>query len=356
MESVLPRSESAAITSDPLFRSAFELTRHLAAPRPLYYWLDCFGSELIGWVALFLAGTLALPWSLVFFGLAVVAFYRAIIFIHELAHLKTHEMRLFRRAWNVLLGIPLLTPSFLYETHLQHHARNLYGTVDDGEYLPWGVQPPQHILLFPLVSVIAPIATVLRFLVLAPLGWLIPPFHHWLYEWASALTLRFAYRRSEAASKESQGWRLQEAGAFLWALFMTALVISGTLSMRWVLWIMSAVAAVSFLNAIRSLTSHRYRSDQHPMTFLEQVRDSINHPDGILAEIWAPTGLRYHALHHLLPALPYHALPEAHRILMRRLPADSFYHKTNSPSLRSTLKTLWSSSKQAGRQTELHRA
>jgi fatty acid desaturase len=341
MEPALSRSESALVTSDPLVRSAFELTRHLAVPRPLYYWLDCFGSELIGWVALFLAGTLAVPWNLVFFGLAVVAFYRAIIFIHELVHLKGQGMGLFMVGWNAFLGVPLLTPSFLYDTHLQHHARNLYGTIDDGEYLPWGIQPPHHMLLFPLISVMAPPLMVLRFLVLAPLGWLVPPLHRWLYERASALTIRFGYRRNESGRQQSPWWRVQEVGASLWALFVTALVVSGKLSLRWVVLTLSAIAAVSFLNAIRALSSHRYRNDEHSLTFVEQVRDSVNHPDSILAEIWAPTGLRYHALHHLLPSLPYHALPEAHRILMKRLPADSFYRETNSPNLRSTLKTLW---------------
>ena len=77
------------------------------------------------------------------------------------------------------------------------------------------------------------------------------------------------------------------------------------------------------------------------MTFVEQISDSVNHPDGVLAEIWAPAGLRYHALHHVLPSLPYHALPEAHSILMKRLPTDSFYRQTNSPGLWQTLATLW---------------
>jgi fatty acid desaturase len=43
--------------------------------------------------------------------------------------------------------------------------------------------------------------------------------------------------------------------------------------------------------------------------------------------LWAPVGLRYHALHHLMPRVPYHSLGEAHRRLVASLPADSPYHQ-----------------------------
>jgi fatty acid desaturase len=39
--------------------------------------------------------------------------------------------------------------------------------------------------------------------------------------------------------------------------------------------------------------------------------------------------MRYHALHHLFPTLPYHNMAAAHRRLMKRLPAGSPYRATN---------------------------
>lgn len=46
-----------------------------------------------------------------------------------------------------------------------------------------------------------------------------------------------------------------------------------------------------------------------------------------------PVGLRYHALHHLLPSLPYHALGEAHRRISAALTPDSPYHKASYKGL-----------------------
>jgi fatty acid desaturase len=49
--------------------------------------------------------------------------------------------------------------------------------------------------------------------------------------------------------------------------------------------------------------------------------------------LWAPVGLRFHALHHLLPGVPYHHLLEAHRRLVAALGADSPYHRANYAGL-----------------------
>jgi fatty acid desaturase len=67
------------------------------------------------------------------------------------------------------------------------------------------------------------------------------------------------------------------------------------------------------LNQIRTLVAHRWENEGDPLTVTAQYLDSTNVPDGVLPWIWAPVGLRFHALHHLLPSLPYHSLAEAHR-------------------------------------------
>ena len=69
-----------------------------------------------------------------------------------------------------------------------------------------------------------------------------------------------------------------------------------------------------FLNQVRTLVAHLWENDGEPMSVTAQYLDSVNvPPPATLPALWAPVGLRYHALHHLLPGVPYHNLGEAHR-------------------------------------------
>ena len=56
-------------------------------------------------------------------------------------------------------------------------------------------------------------------------------------------------------------------------------------------------------------------------------------PPALLSPLWAPVGLRYHALHHLLPSMPYHALGECHRRLIAHLGQGSTYAGASHPGL-----------------------
>ena len=114
--------------------------------------------------------------SPVCYAVSVVLYYRAALFIHELAHLRDRTFLAFRIVWNLLCGIPFLMPSFMYYSHVDHHMRKHFGTHDDGEYLPLGTTGPWKIVAYLTQPLIIPILAVLRFLVLAPLGWLIPSF------------------------------------------------------------------------------------------------------------------------------------------------------------------------------------
>jgi fatty acid desaturase len=69
----------------------------------------------------------------------------------------------------------------------------------------------------------------------------------------------------------------------------------------------------------------------------------------MLPMLWAPVGLRYHGLHHLLPNLPYHSLGRAHRRLLQRLPAESPYRATVHRRISDVLARMFRNQAQARR-------
>ena len=63
------------------------------------------------------------------FLIAGLMLYRAVIFVHELTHLKKDTFRFFHVVWNFICGYPLMLPSMLYQgVHIDHHKQKLYGT------------------------------------------------------------------------------------------------------------------------------------------------------------------------------------------------------------------------------------
>jgi hypothetical protein len=109
------------------------------------------------------------------------------------------------------------------------------------------------------------------------------------------------------------------------------------------------VLLVFLLNSLRTLAAHRYRSPgDRRMSLFDQFLDSVDIPGNrFLTALWAPVGLRYHATHHLFPALPYHALGEAHRRLARELSDRELFLQSTRASLADALARLWREAKAA---------
>jgi fatty acid desaturase len=321
-----------------MMRAAAELTRDIGEARPGIYWPDMLASAGIGYAALAAAILIHDTWAALACGLiAVLALYRALLFIHEISHLHRNALPGFRTAWNVLVGIPLLTPSFMYEgVHTLHHARTRYGTLEDPEYLPLALMKPWSLPLFVLVALLAPAAFLLRFALLTPLGALFPPLRAFVWERFSALAINPAFRRRPAEGEAQRRFALIEAGAFAWSWALIASVFA--FGWRPLLIGLGVASLVALLNQLRTLVAHLWENEGEAMTVTAQYLDSVNvPPPAPLSMLWAPVGLRYHALHHLMPSVPYHSLGEAHRRLRAHLePGTTFWqanHRGMTPLL-----------------------
>jgi fatty acid desaturase len=324
-------------------REARTIVHDLFEPKPAIYWLDFLGSMLAGGVCFTAARFIeVLPVRALLALAACLAYYRAALFIHELVHLRGDSFLAFRVVWNLFCGIPFLMPSFLYYMHRAHHSRKHYGTPDDGEYLPFATSPHSELLQYFLQPFVVPLLAMLRFLVLTPLAWLSPPLRRWGQRRASSMVIDPAYVRPLPTRAELKIWRLQEAACFAYSLAAAFLFVRGRLPISLLVQAYLTAVVVLLVNHLRTLGAHRYRHGREPLTLTEQLLDSVNYPShSLTSELWAPVGLRFHALHHLFPSLPYHNLPEAHRRLIERLPADSPYRQTESPSLVASLRQLF---------------
>ena len=210
-----PRARIADDTA--MLRTAAELTRDIAAPRPIVYWSDFLASALFGYAALggaiLLGGFVAVASAI----MAVLLLYRAGSFIHELTHIKHRDVPWFRFGWNAIIGVPMLVPSFMYEgVHNLHHARTRYGTAEDPEYLPLALMKPWTLPVFVVTALLAPVALIIRFAILTPVSLLSPRLRAEIVGRFSGLQINPAFRRRPPEGELKRQWFWQEAAASLW--------------------------------------------------------------------------------------------------------------------------------------------
>ncbi len=329
-------TRAAFQTSDDkaMLRAARDLTKDLGEARAGIYWPDMIISAAFGYAGIATAILSdSVPVAVIAGLVASLALYRALMFIHELTHIHRDALPGFRTGWNLMVGIPMLTPGFMYEgVHTIHHKRTQYGTIEDPEYLPLALMKPWSLPLFVAVALLAPVALIVRFAVLVPLGALFPAVRKFTWERFSALSINPDFRRKAPEGDFARRVAWQEAGASVWAIA----IIASPLLIGWrpLLIALSIFSLTALLNQLRTLVAHLWENEGEPMTVTAQFLDSVNvPPPGPAAEIWAPVGLRYHALHHLMPSMPYHDLPEAHRRLARELGAGTTYEGANHPGM-----------------------
>ena len=343
---------SVAIESQSEFSigQARKIVADLFEPKPWIYWTDFLLSLSVG-AACFrtvrMVDNLAI--SAICFIVSCFLYYRVVLFTHEMTHLRDGTFKAFRIVWNVLCGVPFLIPSYLYYIHLDHHRRKSYGTEDDGEYLALANGPRWKIVFYLAQSFVIPPLAAFRFLVLTPVSWFCPPLRRWLHRHASSMVMDPSFVRPEPTDRERRIWRIQETGCFLVCAGAAWFIYRGRIPypVAFLCQVYATGVFIVLLNEIRTIAAHGFTSDGGEMAFTDQLVDSVNFPGKPLTGgLWAPVGLRYHALHHLFPSLPYHNLDKAHHRLMAELPADSPYRSTVSSGLWATMSQLWRMSKQ----------
>jgi fatty acid desaturase len=266
--------------------------------------------------------------------------------IHEVAHLQHGEMRAFKVAWNLMVGVITLSPSpFFTRHHRDHHSHRLFGTPQDPEYISNVCQPGTLRNTFWLGCKIAlfPLVVFLRFL-LSPPSFLHPQLREFVLRRASSLTMNWRYERKLDAFDR---WAITsvELLCFLRASLIPFAVVVGLTSWTRIPQLYLLAVATLGLNQLRLLADHQLHSvgDQQDMD--AHLKDSCNYLQrDFLTWLFFPFAIRYHALHHLFPTLPYHNLSSAHQYLSRNLPADSVYHSLEHPGWWSVAKKFFCNS------------
>lgn len=298
---------------------------------PLRYWIDFLVSIVAAYLSAGIFLTFpAFSWQqIACFPLAAFWLYRLGSLIHEVCHLGEHEMPLFKAAWNLCAGVMLLTPSpFFTRHHRDHHSQRFYGTPEDPEYVANVMEGgnPASILGYTLHILVFPVLVFLRFL-LAPLSFVHPAVREWTLRRASALTLNRRYERKLTAA-DRRAILAVEIPCFLRALLIPLLVVLGLNHWSRVPLLYALAVATVMLNQMRQLADHHFEGDGQRVDLASHILDSCNFTrNDPLTLLFFPFSIRYHALHHLFPSMPYHNLKPAHEYLVATLPADSPYRQ-----------------------------
>jgi fatty acid desaturase len=326
--------------------------------RPTLYWTDLSVTMIVAWGAFYAAvrtpwapGPAKVGWML----LSAFAFFRGLVFIHELAHVPHNKLFGFRAVWNALCGMMFFLPDYTYAPHAKHHHKATFSTKEDPEYVPVAYQHVWEILAPFLIFPFVPLILAIRFLVAGPISLIVGGrFREWLLRHASTLKMNPAFEWNNISPAERRQSVYQDLLCLGW--WIAFIAFCGRWGRREVLIDWYLITWFMFvINHIRSLARHRYiNASGMKVGYEDQLLDSLTVTGfSPLTWLFMPVGLRYHSMHHMFSTLPYHALGPAHRRLLENLPADHLYRKTLVSSFSAALVNLFKTVLTVARSTPL---
>lgn len=317
-----PSSQHVSRSSE-FHRQAQGIVEDLNDPNAWIYWTDFLISTFVGYglASVFLAHSINSPIAWGGFLGAVFALYRSSMFMHEVVHLPRGSMKGFRFTWNLLAGVPMMIPSFTYRGHLRDHRNRLVNAqCDRPRAAPWNIRS---------VSIFfQPILVFLRYLLLTPASFCNGRLRRWTMAHASSLVIGF---ENEPSSKVRQRvsdttWEVMTwlAASTVMLLLVARIVPAAGLSK-----VLLLAVSVLVINQLRVFAMQRSQGVKNRVPHLEPFLDSTHVLANWLTELICPLGLRYHALHHRFPRIPYHNRRRAHARLSMLLAAGSTGHDRN---------------------------
>ncbi|MEY3903864.1 MAG: hypothetical protein RL189_3170 [Pseudomonadota bacterium] len=335
------------VNSGPITRDDYKrlhtLTEHLHEPDLFVYWLDLLVTAWVAWSAIFVALTsTALSTSqLLAVVVAACGFYKGVNFVHEVSHhpRKLHSLSL---AYNIFFGLYTRVLSYFGNSHTDHHSVKKFGTQLDPEYENWSRRHPANVFRPAIASFISPLLMFARIAVI-PLMYLVASrnFLKTIVRRYSSIVMNMSYEYDKTDDETLARVKSLDLVAMSLTWLAAGLLFYFEILIEAALIQYTTLVIANMLGSFRALGVHRYISNFNPQPAQNQFFDSVSISDSPFSPLWGPLNSNYHSIHHLLPHLPYHAMKDAHGLLLKDERWSNHYRKTLEKNLVASLFRLW---------------
>ena len=324
------------------------LTKDLAEINVRAYWRDLILTAHIAWGFLYLSfisanGGLVQILALL---ISAFAFYRGANFVHDLSHSRG-ELESFKIAYNFLFGFFLRVPAYLGESHIDHHSISKFGTKSDPEYEAWSHRHELNVFRPLIASFVSPFLLMFR-MVFITCWYLVRGLgvQKNVFLNLSSIVMNFSYIRSNPTNQQLDEMLESDVSSLFFTVASFSIWASCGFSLAGFLSYYSILVLSNGLFSFRALANHRYdskfqkRGPGAQFFYSVSVVPSTSTLSRWLTSLWAPLHSNFHSIHHLLPHMPYYAMPEIHRRLMDHPTWSKIYGQTTEESLFSSLSKL----------------